>query len=117
MAVSYAVSYKKLWKMLIDKDMKKKDLCAKAGISTASVTKMGKGGHVTTEVLAIPMCRLTVAVIIKSANQQQHLLYRQHALQRDYLILITNCIKTVAWSICRPKKKSCCYTREFFALT
>lgn len=46
-----AVSYKKLWKMLIDKDMKKKDLCAIAGISTASVTKMGKGGHVTTEVL------------------------------------------------------------------
>ena len=46
-----AVSYKKLWKMLIDKDMKKKDLCAKAGISTASVTKMGKGGHGTTEVL------------------------------------------------------------------
>ena len=46
-----AVSYKKLWKMRIDKDMKKKDLCAKAGISTASVTKMGKGGHVTTEVL------------------------------------------------------------------
>ena len=46
------VSYKKLWKLLIDKDMKKKDLCAKAGISTASVTKMGKGGHVTTEVLA-----------------------------------------------------------------
>ena len=32
--------------------MKKKDLCTKAGISTASVTKMGKGGHVTTEVLA-----------------------------------------------------------------
>lgn len=47
-----AISYKKLWKMLIDKDMKKKDLCAKAGISSASVTKMGKGGHVTTEVLA-----------------------------------------------------------------
>lgn len=46
-----AVSYKKLWKLLIDKDMKKKDLCAKAGISSASVTKMGKNGHVTTEVL------------------------------------------------------------------
>jgi len=45
------VSYKKLWKLLIDKDMKKKDLCTKAGISTSSVTKMGKGGHVTTEVL------------------------------------------------------------------
>ena len=46
-----AVSYKKLWKLLIDRDMKKKDLCAKAGISSASITKMGKGGHVTTEVL------------------------------------------------------------------
>ena len=46
-----AVSYKKLWKLLIDKDMKKKDLCAKAGISPASVTKMGRNGHVTTEIL------------------------------------------------------------------
>ena len=46
-----AVSYKKLWKLLIDKDMKKKDLCAKAGISSSSVTKMGKNGHVTTEIL------------------------------------------------------------------
>ena len=46
-----AVSYKNLWKLLIDKDIKKKDLCALAGISPATVTKMGKGGHVTTEVL------------------------------------------------------------------
>ena len=46
-----AVSYKKLWKLLIDKDMKKKDLCARAGISSASVTKMGTNGHVTTEIL------------------------------------------------------------------
>jgi DNA-binding Xre family transcriptional regulator len=33
-------------------DMKKKELCQKAGISSSSLTKMGKGGHVTTEVLA-----------------------------------------------------------------
>ena len=46
-----AISYKKLWKLLIDKDMKKKDLCEKAGISPASVTKMGRNGHVTTEIL------------------------------------------------------------------
>lgn len=46
-----AVSYKKLWKLLIDKDMKKKDLCEKAGISPASVTKMGRNGHVTTGIL------------------------------------------------------------------
>ena len=46
-----AVSYKKLWKLMIDKDIKKKDLCTIAGISPATVTKMGKNGHVTTEVL------------------------------------------------------------------
>ena len=46
-----AVSYKKLWKLLIDKDIKKKDLCAKSGVSPATITKMGKNGHVTTEVL------------------------------------------------------------------
>lgn len=45
------VCYKKLWKLLIDKDMKKKHLCAKARISPASVTKMGQNGFVTTEVL------------------------------------------------------------------
>ena len=47
-----SVCYKRLWKLLIDKDMKKKELCEKAGISPSSLTKMGKGGHVTTEVLA-----------------------------------------------------------------
>ena len=46
-----SVSYKKLWKLLIDKDMKKKGLCEKAGISPASVTKMGRNGHGTTEIL------------------------------------------------------------------
>ena len=46
-----AVSYKKLWKLLIEKEIKKKDLSSMAGISPATITKMGKGGHVTTEVL------------------------------------------------------------------
>ena len=50
-----AVSYKKLWKILIDKDIKKKDLSTMAGISPATITKMGKNGHVTTEVL-IKIC-------------------------------------------------------------
>lgn len=45
------ISYKPLWKLLIDKDLKKKDLCELEGISPASVTKMGKCGHVTTETL------------------------------------------------------------------
>lgn len=46
-----AVSYKKLWKLLIDCDMKKKDLCSMSEISSASVTKMGKGGTVSTAVV------------------------------------------------------------------
>lgn len=46
-----AVSYKKLWKLLIDRDMKKKDLCAAAGISHASMAKLGKNENVTTDVL------------------------------------------------------------------
>lgn len=45
------ISYKKLWKLLIDKDMKKKDLQAAAGISWASVTKPSKNRSVTLEVL------------------------------------------------------------------
>ena len=45
------VSYKKLWKIMIDKDMKKKDLQAEAGISWASVTKLSKGETVSMEVL------------------------------------------------------------------
>lgn len=46
-----AISYKKLWKLLIDRDMKKKDLCVAAGISHASMTKLGKNKNVTTDVL------------------------------------------------------------------
>lgn len=46
-----AISYKKLWKILIDKDMKKKDLCAAAGISHTSMAKLGKNENVTTDVL------------------------------------------------------------------
>lgn len=37
------ISYNKLWKMLIDKNMKKSDLKEKAGISSASLAKLGKG--------------------------------------------------------------------------
>lgn len=46
-----AISYKKLWKMLIDRDMKKKDLQKQAGISAASITKLGKNENVNTEII------------------------------------------------------------------
>ena len=45
------ISYKKLWKLLIDKDMKKKDLQAAAGISWTTITKMSKGATVSMEIL------------------------------------------------------------------
>ena len=45
------VSYKKLWKLLIDKDMKKKDLQAMSGISWSSITKLSKGETVSMDVL------------------------------------------------------------------
>ena len=46
-----AVSYKKLWKFLIDHDMKKKDLAKAADISNYTITKMSKGENVTVETL------------------------------------------------------------------
>lgn len=46
-----AMNYNKLWKMLIDRNMMKKDLIQMAGISTNAMAKMGKGGDVSTQVL------------------------------------------------------------------
>lgn len=51
------VSYKKLWKLLIDKDMMKKDLQKEAGISWATLTKMSKSEVVSTEVL-MKVCKV-----------------------------------------------------------
>ncbi|HJD47685.1 MAG TPA: helix-turn-helix transcriptional regulator [Candidatus Mediterraneibacter norfolkensis] len=45
------ISYNKLWKLLIDKDMKRKDLQEAAGISSASIAKLGRGDNITTDVL------------------------------------------------------------------
>ncbi len=46
-----AISYKKLWKLLIDKDMRKEDLRQKAGISTNTIAKLGKNENVNTGIL------------------------------------------------------------------
>ena len=45
------ISYKKLWKLLIDRDLLKKDLMAMSGISQSSITKLGHNANVNTEVL------------------------------------------------------------------
>lgn len=46
-----AISYNKLWKLLIDKNMKKKDLQRLSGISSATITKLGRNENVNTEIL------------------------------------------------------------------
>lgn len=45
------LSYKKLWVMLVERDMKKTEFAKKAGISSASLAKLGKGANITTDVL------------------------------------------------------------------
>ena len=53
-----AVSYKKLWKLLIDHDMRKKDLAKVADISSYTITKMSKGENVTVDTLTKICCAL-----------------------------------------------------------
>lgn len=50
------VSYKKLWKLLIDRNMRKKALREASGISPTSMAKLGKNDNVTTDVL-VKICR------------------------------------------------------------
>ena len=57
-----AVSYRKLWKLLIDKDMKKKDLRIASGISTNALAKLGKNERVTTDVIDKICCSLNCDV-------------------------------------------------------
>ena len=45
------VSYNKLWKLLIDRGMKKKDLRQISGISTGTLAKLGKNENVSTDIL------------------------------------------------------------------
>lgn len=57
-----AVRYRKLWKLLIDKDMKKKDLRLSSGISTNALAKLGKNERVTTDVIDKICCALSCDV-------------------------------------------------------
>lgn len=46
-----AVSYNKLWKLLIDRKMKKKELITLSGVSKSTIAKMAKDEHVSTETI------------------------------------------------------------------
>lgn len=52
------VSYNPLWKLLIDKKMKKLDLCDEVGISTSTLAKMGKNEYVALQILDKICCSL-----------------------------------------------------------
>ena len=52
-----AVSYKKLWKLLIDKDMKKKDLRIATGMTTTALAKLGKNETVSMDVM-LRICKV-----------------------------------------------------------
>ena len=51
-----AASYKKLFKMLIDRKMKSKDLAAKAGVSPATLAKMKKDGATVSSDVLVKIC-------------------------------------------------------------
>ena len=49
--INMVISYNELWKLLIDKNMQKKDLVEQLNISSATLAKMSKGGNVSLEVI------------------------------------------------------------------
>ena len=69
-----AVSYRKLWKLLIDKDMKKKDLRLSSRISTNALAKLGKTERVTTDVIDKICCALNCDVgdIMEIVDEEQN---------------------------------------------
>ena len=72
------ISYNKLWKLLIDKNMNKQALREASGISSASIAKLGKGDNITTEVL-LRICEALdcdisdIMEVVKDASVQQQM--------------------------------------------
>ena len=64
------ISYNKLWKLLIDKNMTKMELKDAAGISAASIAKLGKGGNITTDVL-LKICETLGCHIEETIDDQE----------------------------------------------
>lgn len=69
------ITYKKLWKLLIDRDMSKQQLKEQAGISSASIAKLGKGGNITTDVL-LKICDTLdcrIEDILETVNEKEEI--------------------------------------------
>ena len=75
-----AVSYKKLWKLLIDKNLKKKDLAALAHLSPYTINKLNHGDNVNTDTL-VKICSALnctfndIMEVIPSENQFHYPIY------------------------------------------
>lgn len=69
------ISYNRLWKLLIDRKMKKKDLVETAGVSWSTIVKMGRDEHVSTDILvkicAALECELDEVMEIVRAKDAQ----------------------------------------------
>ena len=68
-----AASYKKQYKLLNNRDMKKKELAEKAGISIATITKMGKDGAVVSSDVLVKICtalECTMDDIVEIVNEK-----------------------------------------------
>ncbi|MBR1886681.1 MAG: helix-turn-helix domain-containing protein [Schwartzia sp.] len=68
------MSYNRLWKLLIDKNMKKTDLRKVAGISSSSLAKLGKNENVTTDVL-LRICEslhVELSDIVESVHDEEN---------------------------------------------
>lgn len=70
-------SYKKLWKLSIDKGINKKTLCEMSGVSATSISKLGNDGNVNTEIL-LKICTALkcdigdiMEIVEEETNQEQ----------------------------------------------
>ena len=51
MVKAMEITYNKLWKLLIDRDMSKKELCKISGVSSTTIAKLGRNANVNTDVI------------------------------------------------------------------
>lgn len=69
------IKYSKLWKLLIDKNMKKTELIKLAGISSNAMANMGKGKNVSTDVLCkicnVLNCNVGDIIEIEKENENE----------------------------------------------
>ncbi|MDR2132308.1 MAG: helix-turn-helix transcriptional regulator [Clostridiales Family XIII bacterium] len=65
------ITYKKLWKLLIDKNMNKRDLKRVSGVSTTSIAKLSKGENITTDVL-LKICKALNCGIYDIMDMEQN---------------------------------------------